>query len=971
MTPERWQQINQIFHSALERNPGDRAAFLAEACASDEELRREVESLLASDETAETSMAAIPAGVAAEWFAEGQAKPVTAGQMIGHYRICSALGAGGMGEVYLAQDTRLGRKIALKLLPAKFTRDEDLLRRFEREARAASALNHPNIVTVHEIGQAGNLHYIVTELIEGQTLRRRLADGPMPIGEALDVAAQVASALDASHQAGVVHRDIKPENIMLRRDGYVKVLDFGIAKLIEGRTSSSDAEALTVDDFETEKGAIIGTVAYMSPEQARALKDIDARTDIFSLGTALYEMIAGRSPFASPTIVETLAAILHFEPLPLATYRPDIPPELEKIVARALRKCPEERYQTAAELRHGLQSLKQELEIKAKLGQSLRPSHGGKAEVTERIRAGQPVWHRIAIIAALVMILAVAAGYLFYRTLIRNPLDSHTKATQKPPTFQTVETPVTTSGNVVLAAISRNGKYIAYAEEKSGQQRLLLKESGAEPTEIVKSDNVLYDGLTFSPDGESVYYVLRRSNEGSGVLYRAHTLEGFKQELVKGIDTEVTFSPDGERIAFGREGQGQSSLIVANSDGSEEDELASHKLADYFCLRGLAWSPNGEEIACSSVSDENLVNVVAVRVSDGKERSISNAQWRDIKGMAWLDDGRGLIVVAAEWDAQNSQVFYLTYPSGEAQQITSDLNEYNGVSLATNPERLVTTITTTQRYSNIWIMPANGERREVTPIIYVPGKYNDMSWTPDGKIIVSQNVKDGLNLVLMDTNGRNHSKLTSDSGLNFRGRVSSDGRYIVYVSNQKGAYNIWRLDRNGSRMQLTTGRGEYAPSLTPDGKWVFYWSDASGQRLVWKVPIDGGTPEPFTNVPSWKPVVSPKGDYVACYYLDKKTSRYKAAVIPILGGQPIKQFDLPDSIIQWRPDGKALSYFNVRGGTSNIWVQPLDGGRPKQLTKFEASSVLAQIRFFDWSWDGRQIAVLRASQRRSMVLRRD
>src|SRR5438477_550023 len=363
MRPERWQQIDQLLEVALDHPPAERAAFLARACAGDETLRRKVESLLRSDEAAQSFIEAPAVGLAAEVLAEQQARLRT-GQQLGHYQILSRLGAGGMGEVYLAQDTRLGRKVALKILPTRFTQDAERLRRFEQEARAASALNHPNILTIHEIGQVDATHYIVTEFIDGQPLRQRMNSAKLMLSEALDVAVQVASALAAAHEAGIVHRDIKPENIMLRCDGYVKVLDFGLAKLSEAPPEIIDLPAPSFAKVTTGFGAAKGTAPYMSPEQGRG-QSVDARSDIFSLGVVLYEMITGRAPFEGETASDVIAALLTGEPLPLAECLPEVPRELEQVVAKTLCKDREKRYQSINDLLADLKKVKQELDASA------------------------------------------------------------------------------------------------------------------------------------------------------------------------------------------------------------------------------------------------------------------------------------------------------------------------------------------------------------------------------------------------------------------------------------------------------------------------------------------------------------------------------------------------------------------------------------------------------------------------------
>lgn len=375
MKAERWPAVERLYHDALERAAEERGAFLREACGGDEELRREVESLLALEDKAKDFIENPALEVAGELMADGQ-PGLVAGQALNHYTIIELLGAGGMGEVYLAEDTRLKRRVALKVLPAELTANRDRLRRFEQEAQAASALNHPNIVTIHEIGQTESTHFITTEYIEGDTLRHHLAS-PMKLNEVLEISIQVASALVAAHQAGIVHRDIKPENIMLRRDGIVKVLDFGLAKLLAQPSTAAGAEAST--RFKTDAGVVMGTASYMSPEQARGLA-VDGRTDVWSLGVVLYEMVAGCSPFAGSTTSEVLAAILgEQEPQPLARYAREVPAELERITSKALRKNRDERYQTIQDLLLDLKDCKRELELQAQLKRRASPELPGRA----------------------------------------------------------------------------------------------------------------------------------------------------------------------------------------------------------------------------------------------------------------------------------------------------------------------------------------------------------------------------------------------------------------------------------------------------------------------------------------------------------------------------------------------------------------------------------------------------------------
>jgi eukaryotic-like serine/threonine-protein kinase len=360
MTSERWKQIDALFEAALERDLEERAPFLDHACAGDDALRKQVESLLDSEAQSRDFIERPAVEMAAQALSNQQTK-LMRGRVVGAYKILHPLSAGGMGQIFLAKDTRLGRRVALKLLPIYFTQDEDRLRRFEQEARAVSALNHPNIVTIYEVGQADALHFIAAEFIEGETLRQQMRSRKIGLGEALDLGIQVAGALAAAHEAGIVHRDIKPENIMLRRDGYVKVVDFGLAKLTELQGLVIDPDAPTLVDIHTHTGVVLGTTNYMSPEQVRGL-DLDARSDIFSLGIVLYEVIAGHSPFEGETRSDMFASILTREPPPIVRYQRDAPLALEDLLAKALRKDREERYQTARELLIDLKDVRHQLE---------------------------------------------------------------------------------------------------------------------------------------------------------------------------------------------------------------------------------------------------------------------------------------------------------------------------------------------------------------------------------------------------------------------------------------------------------------------------------------------------------------------------------------------------------------------------------------------------------------------------------
>src|SRR5436189_187719 len=415
MKAERWKQVNDLFQSAVERAPRERAAFLHEACHGDEGLRREVDSLLSSYERAENFIE-LPAFEVAPDLVTNDRADALVGNVFGHYRIESLIGVGGMGEVYLARDERLGRKAALKLLPDTLTTDETQLSRFKNEARSASALNHPNILTVYEIGAEGDRQFIATEFIEGITLRGSLACGRINLHAALEIAVQVASALAAAHEAGVVHRDIKPENIMLRPDGYAKVLDFGIAKLTEQQPALDLHKVVTTTLRQTRPGLVIGTAQYMSPEQTRG-QAADARSDIWSLGVVLYEMVGGVPPFSGATPSDCIASILKTELPPLSGVLSDVPVKLQSIVQKALRKNRDERYQTIKEMLTDLRNLKGELEVEGSSPQAQAHVESILTKIKRHKRAA------LLILAALMLIAAALAYNLYFPALAPLPTE--------------------------------------------------------------------------------------------------------------------------------------------------------------------------------------------------------------------------------------------------------------------------------------------------------------------------------------------------------------------------------------------------------------------------------------------------------------------------------------------------------------------------------------------------------------------
>jgi serine/threonine protein kinase/Tol biopolymer transport system component len=1003
MMANQWQQVKEVFHAALEREPKERPQFIAEACSGDESLRSQVESLIVAHEK-EGSFIDSPAyELAAGWLGGGAAESL-AGQQINQYRIVESLGAGGMGEVYLAYDTKMGRKVALKLLPASSENDRHAyqLHRFHQEARAVSSLNHPNIITVHDIGEQNGRHFIVTELIEGQTLRRHLLDRRIDLGEALDIITQVASALAATHEVGIIHRDIKPDNIMLRRDGYVKVLDFGLAKLSERKIAPVEPEAPTLMTGNTSPGMVVGTVNYMSPEQARGL-EVDERTDIWSLGVVLYEMLAGSEPFKGATLTDRLVSILEREPASLVSVSAEIPAELDWVVKKALRKESAERYQTVREMLGDLREIKQELEFEAKLGRAAAADKGSGAlqapskppaeplagattasplsistnEIREapptglETRKGRDRRSRLPLIAALSALGLALIGFAFYAFFLQS---------KKAVPFQAMNiTRLTNHGKATSVAISPDGKYFVYVLSDAGRQSLWLRQvNAANDTEIIPPAPGGYFGVTFSRDGNNLYYVHKLRD--AGALYKIPVLGGTPVKILENIDGHVGFSPDGKRLTFVRgdyPNPGESGLFIADADGSNQRQIAARKFPEAFApifFTGPSWSPDGRLIA-SAVSNTKFEGVViAVNVEDGSEQVLTPQPWFNLGRVEWLPDMTGLLINAREQSSTVPQIWHLSYPGGEARKVTNDLDSYRAISLTADGKHLATV--QLSGLINVWVAPgsdASGAVQLPTGNIGYSGGNEGLSWSSNGIVYVSGAAKRG-DIWIMNPDGSNRRQLTSEAGSNHSPVVTPDGRHIVFTSTRSGQRNVWRMNLDGSDPQrLTSSAMDFFPVVSPDGQWIIYSTLSSGRPTLWKVPVGGGNAVEIINRHAINPAVSPDGKQIAYLFTEAPDPTYppnRIGVIAFEGGEALKTFEVQPglggarTILHWSRDGRSLLYTAITNNVSNIWSQPLDGGKPRQLTDFKEHIITA----FDWSPDGRQLAVARGVIIRDAVL---
>ena len=969
ITHDRWQRIKEIFQSAQERTPAERFDFLNEVCGGDQSLRDEVEALLTADDTNEDFLSA-PAYEFAAGMLSDEAAEFSAGQKVGRYTILCPLGAGGMGQIYLADDTQLGRKIALKLIAREFATDPRRVLRFEQEARAASALNHPNVCVIHDIGVTGNnRHFIAMEYIQGVTLRDKLAHDVMTPLEALQIAGQVAAALAVAHAAGIVHRDIKPENIMLRPDGYVKVLDFGLAKLTEMLPEEPLGVDTTVSNINastkvrTEAGTLMGTVKYMSPEQLRE-GEVDERTDIWSLGVVLYEMLTRTTPFETKTPNGTIALIAGPQSAELSL-SPELPVAYRDLIRKTLEKDRAKRYQSITRLAADLNTLQKELErefesglVKPPLpsypaaldGQKTRDLFANSAFLT-RMRSqalstaefiiSEIRTHKTAALftgatSVLVLLILIPTASRF----TNNGGDGQ-QASRAAPVLTTK--PLTTAGTSSSPAISPDGKQVAHAEEQNEKQKLMLTSTvtAGAPLEIVPPADVRYIGLTFSRDGNYLYFT-RTEKSPWGILYRLALAGGVPVQLSEHVDSPVTFSPNGDQFAFVRldREKGEYLLMVANVDGTNERVLAKRNGSSTFSTYGLSWSPDGTTIVCSAGRWDYSFHhdLIAVEVDSGQERPIGAKSWSSIYQIAWKDDMSGLVFSARQEMMGPHQLWSITYPGGVAEKLTtSSLTEHRGVSLAGNK---IVTVETSWNWET-WIATLDGSAG-ATSINSGQGLTYGITWTPMNKIVFSAMVQDRLNLSRIDLNGSNLVPLT-DAGDNFNPSASTDGRFIVFLSTRNNTFDIYRLNMNdvSEVTRLTYWDRTGYPSISPDNQWVAFDVNIDGPRTIWKVPLAGGQPVKVADRYRM-PVFSPNSRLIVARY-EPKSGTQDSAIFSVEGGPALAHVPIPE--MEWQRvywlDERTLTFIKNSGGTSNIWSYDLLTNELKQLTNFSGDQIFA------------------------------
>jgi serine/threonine protein kinase/Tol biopolymer transport system component len=933
---------------------------------------------------------------------------IESGTKLGRYEIISKIGAGGMGEVYLAQDKQLDRKVALKLLLPEFCCDLERVQRFKLEAKAASALNHPNIITIHEIDEFDERVFITTEFVDGETVREKIKNRELTVLESLKIAEQIADALAVAHEEHIIHRDIKPENIMLRKDGYAKILDFGLAKPIPHGTEDE-----TIQLVKTQPGLVMGSVRYMSPEQARG-KETDERTDIWSLGVVLYEMLTGKNPFEGETISDSLAALIHVEVSPIE----DAPEELNFVLRKALRKNMAERYQTIRDFSIDLKEVRTLIELHHSLdGRSAAynlTTSLAKQDTSENVtlihqtqsaerntgeRGTQSFgWRRsqtnsapnglgfaLMPLVAVALMAITALGAFFY-------LPSFFGSSV--PIYQSIQVSrKTDNGKAQLATVSPDGKLVAFVDMSETKPKLVVRQLATDSTiPIVPPVEKGFLQPTFSPDGEFIYYV--QKDNGVGTLYKVPKLGGSSKEIVVDIDSRAAFSPDGKKIAFSRHNptDGGDTIFIIDSEGQNLKPFIDTKTLGFNAFMDVVWSEDGSEMLLSGhLNDKDSfekVTVLTVKTDDSKEHSVpeflasfNNENWKYAANFIWLKNKQGLVFIGKKATDDAIQIWHLSFKDGAIKQVTTDTSDYESISSSNDGNTLVAT--KVDRISSlVSYIPETNETRQLTSESKTFLGYSGISQMPNGDILFPKRTGKEVNIFSIDKTGGNEKQLTSESGFNFHPVVTSDGKYIVFTSHRNETSGIWRMDADGkNQVQLTNSEDsmDMNPQISKDGKTVYFTSQKSdgGKARLMKVSIEGGNAEPL--LPESKSSdsnveVSPDGKKIAyqTYTFNEKTINLEVSV-KIAEIEANKITDYIQEIefeyhknFQWSPDGESLTFVNPKGD-DNIWKISTTDKKETQITKFNSGNILN----FLWSNDGKSLFIVRGIMNSDLVLIRD
>ena len=886
MDANRWKRVDHLLEAVLDLSPAERSTFLAEHCGNDEELRLAVEKLIASHEQAGNFIETPAMSVAARLVAR-EAFEADADEMVGPYRIISLLGAGGMGKVYLAEDSRLARQVALKILPFPLLADADRVRRFEREARAASALNHPNIITIYDIGQTESIHYIATEYAAGQTLRERLKAGGMPLGEAVDVAIQIAEALGAAHTAGITHRDIKPENVVLRDDGYVKVLDFGLAKLT---APPSDSESLSTS-LDTDSGVIAGTVKYMSPEQALGQK-VDSRTDLWSLGVVFCEMLTGAAPFDGPTPASAFDAILNHKPAPPVDGVGELEVKTNSILDRALEKDPQLRYQTAADLRSDLMRLRRAVQPDApEIPRSLN-----RFRTTDASTSG--LGTRVLVGAGAVVLSILAMWLIFKKSepAVRPSGPEWTKAKSIQLTHG--------AGAELFADLAPDGRSFIYVSRASGNWDIYWQRVGGKNPVNLTKDSVADDTQpAYSPDGN--YIAFRSEREPAGIYVMEATSENVRR--VSDAGNHPSWSPDGKELVVSR---ASSQPVARNVIPSELWVINVATGAKRLLITGDAvqpsWSPNGHRIAYWGLqSGGGQRDIWTIPAQGGEPSPIMNDQALDWNP-SWSPDGNYLYFAS---DRGGSMNFWRVPIDEKSGQTAGDFEA----------------VTTPSGYSEHISFSADGRQ---------------MSYVQRAETQTLHRIN--FDPIYAKTTGSHESIMhvtehVTDPDL------SPDSQWLTYSSQGSRQEDVFVIKVDGTNQRhLTNDRfNDRSPRWSPDGNWIAFYSDRSGRYEIWAINVDGSGLQQLTftdGAPAVYPVWSPDGKQMVFkqrgllpYIFDPTRSWAEQTPQQLNAPSEQKENFWPSS---WSANGRQLAGAWTHAGKNSVHIYDLDTRTYEQVTPF-------------------------------------
>ena len=912
-----------------------------------------------------------------------------------------------MGEVYLAQDTKLDRKVALKVLPPEVAAHRDRMERFIREAKAAAALSHPNIAQIFEIGEDGGAHYIAMEFIDGVTLRDKIHREPTDLQKLLRHLQHVAEGLAKAHSGGVVHRDLKPDNIMITTDGHAKILDFGLAKLIEPTTqlsgladSSSEIPTAVLPQHST-PGVIMGTVGYMSPEQAQGkVNEIDHRSDVFSFGCVLFEAVTKRKPFAGTDRLDSLHRTVHAPTPSVKDTDPSLPDDLQRIVRRCLAKDPDRRYQSIKEVAIELEELRVTSDMQesahntasssvpAAVGHQRSGTEGSPSNQTisdaytipssEFIAAKIKTHKKAVVLGGIAVVVFLIVGFVkligvgFGVSHLFNRSKASPVASLQDMKF--VKIPI--SSNVERGFLSPDGRLIALVVREKGKSSLRLRQvAGTVEREVVAPfDGYFQNGITFSPDSNSIYYVKGEPGILLRRLYRISVLGGDPQKLIDDVDSAVAISPDGKRFAYRRHTPDtrEDMLLVANEDGTGEQRIVTRHLPTFFGKP--EWSPDGLVIAHPVFSKDEQGEYSTLEVtkpSNHATTAISTARWSGIDAIEWLPDKSGLIVTGKPRSGSledRFQIWYVPFPTGEPQMITNDANNYRGLTLTADARTAL--VNQTDFSANVWVMPA-GDFARARQITNSNSEIGELCWTTEGQIIYSYGgAGPYMDLWVMNADGTGNRQLTFTVDRHeYEPSLAPNGRQLVFMSFQAGLRNIWRMniDGGGARELVHNVDGFANPHVSKDSKWVFYNSrDETGNTALWKVPFDGGQPIKIREKTLCR--LSQDGKLFVCSQRDPTPDAVaKLLVVSSESGDIVRTLDWPrgTNAVYWSPDGQSVDFIAERDGYSNVWRLPLAGGKEQKLTDLQTPQRLWD---FAWSSDGRQLAFTRETSTNDLVL---